>query len=247
MDSTVSKLFVVLAATGGLFLPGSALGQGTNLASPVRNDVNAEWVESSSPTPGGGRVTTTKFPDSERLLTKVVEPAVAPLPAASQRPQLATQGALPGGVVPAVGYGGYTPIPAGNGSYLVPTISYVPMSSNTMASYQAAYLPVNQANLNCPNCQVPAVPAYQPTAATQTPVLPGPVASGNLQVPMANANPGFYNQVPTAPAVAPSGYKALIPRSLPAGTYIGQGWAGQPKAYVNSQPVRNFLRYLIVP
>lgn len=150
------------------------------------------------------------------------------------------------GVVPAVGMGNYVPMASGTGAYLVPTVQYIPMSSNALTSYQAAYAP----QVGCANCQTGVAPVYQPTAATQTPVLPNAPAAGNYQVPMGTAvAPGYYNQVPgmAAPAPAASGYKALIPRSLPAGTYIGQGWAGQPKAYVNNQPFRNFFRYLIIP
>ena len=37
----------------------------------------------------------------------------------------------------------------------------------------------------------------------------------------------------------------MIPlRSMPYGTYLGQGIIGQPVAYVDGEPVRNFLRYI---
>lgn len=37
----------------------------------------------------------------------------------------------------------------------------------------------------------------------------------------------------------------MIPlRSMPYGTYLGQGIIGQPVAYVDGEPVRNFLRYV---
>ena len=86
---------------------GSSFTPAANSVSASNNEVNAEWVESSSPTPNGGRITTTKFPGSEQLITKVTDPMANPLNAASQRPQLATQSGLvqtnlAGGVVPAV-------------------------------------------------------------------------------------------------------------------------------------------------
>lgn len=239
---------LALLASGGF-----CFAQGTNPIPGVNNEINSEWVESSSPLPGGGRVTTTDFVGSDRRLTKVIEPVAASVPSltnAAQRPQL-----LGGNLQGQVGTGysaanlGYGPVATGNGTVLIPVVQYVPMSSNAQATYQAAYSPIAQTGVctNCQTPQIPLAPQYQPTAANQTPVLPVAPTAGNFQAPMGNV-PGFYNQAPgVAAAPAASGYKSLVPRSLPAGTYIGQGWLGQPKAYVNSQPFRNFLRYLIVP
>lgn len=84
---------------------------------------------------------------------------------------------------------------------------------------------------NCCNSQPPANPyAYPPPPA----------------------NPQY---APTAPTYAPYGatagypnraqWKPLIPlRALPPGVYVGQGIVGQPVAYVDKEPVRNFLRYI---
>lgn len=43
-----------------------------------------------------------------------------------------------------------------------------------------------------------------------------------------------------------SPYKALLPlQKMPNNTYVGQGLIGQPKAFVEGQPVRNFFRYIL--
>ena len=41
-------------------------------------------------------------------------------------------------------------------------------------------------------------------------------------------------------------YQPLFPLlRMPQGSYLGQGLIGQPEAYVNNQPLRNFFRYLL--
>jgi len=223
---------------------------------------NSEWVESTSPIPSGGVVTTTYFPASGQSSTTIRQPVTT---MDAQRPQVAGvsyneqfQSGSIGRPSP-----GLAPIPSGSGGYLVPTVSYVPMNAATMASYQTPVYNAAQtgAPFSCATCQTPwqtqptqFQPAMmQPPAAGQIPVLP-PTAGGvygPIQGQM--AGPGFYPQAPAQPAgwfgghSGQSGYRSLVPRSLPAGTYIGQGWLGQPKAFVNNQPLRNFMRYLIVP
>ncbi|GEM_PF-1792070 len=228
-------------------------------------EVNAEWVESSSPVIGGGAVTTTYFPQSGSSLTSLQEPGINGELAmiGSQRPQLA--GVSPIGSAMGNQPGAnYAPIPTGNGGFLVPTVTYVPMNGSTLANYQQNLQQVNYQGAvpGCVNCQSNGLTQptqyqqipYQPMAAAQTPMLPatnggiyGPI-SPNAQ--LNPAVPGFYgvqNAGVNGAAPANSGYRSLVPRTLPAGTYIGQGWLGQPKAYVSTQPVRNFFRYLIVP
>lgn len=214
---------------------------------------NSEWVESSSPIPGGGVVATTHFPSTGNTLTTVRESA-DPMAAARVQP---VGGVVPTAatLAPAQTTPNYAAIPTGNGGYLVPTVQYVPMTAGAgVAPNQvAAYNPAM-----CANCQTPMM--TQPTAyqqgfvpqsyANQTPMLP-PTAGG-VYGPIPGAMPqGMYQQpmgvAPTAAANNPGGWRPLIPRSLPAGTYIGQGWLGQPKAYVSSQPFRNILRYMIAP
>lgn len=214
---------------------------------------NSEWVESSSPIPGGGVVATTHFPSNGNTLTTVRESA-DPMTAA----RLQTGGGVmpTGATMPAAPTSpNYAAIPTGTGGYMVPTVQYVPMNNAAAAPYQVAagYNPAT-----CATCQTPLM--TQPTAyqqgfvqqpfASQPPMLP-PTAGG-VYGPMPGATaPGMYAQPmmpnPTAAAANQGGWRPLIPRSLPAGTYISQGWLGQPKAYVSSQPFRNIIRYMLVP
>jgi len=242
--------------------PWSVMAQTSGLVSgPNRTaEYNAEWVESSSPVRGGGIVATTHFPNSGNTVTSIREPLES---LSAQRLQMS--GSTPlgsaGAVAPAQAAPNYAAIPNGSGGYLVPTVQYVPMNSGQVAAGNPVQLASAQyPYVACANCQTPML--TQPTAfqpglapqpfASQPPVLP-PTAGGvygPIQPQLANpAMSGFYTQpqAQAAPAGGRSGYRSLIPRSLPAGTYIGQGWLGQPKAYVNSQPFRNFMRYLIVP
>lgn len=55
------------------------------------------------------------------------------------------------------------------------------------------------------------------------------------------------NYAPTLTNAYSSGYqyRPVVPvHNLPSNAYLGQGLLGQPKAYVNGQPIRNFLRYM---
>jgi hypothetical protein len=250
-SSVIALLFATAAPaiygqSQGLVNAPSTLGAGSQARTA---EYNAEWVESSSPVPGGV-VSTTHFPSTGNTLTTVRE-NVAPIGASSP---VLTSAPLPqaAGMQP-MNAPNYAAIPNGNGGYLVPTVQNVPMNSGaTGAPYQVAAAPY----ATCASCQTPML--VQPTAfqpglvqqpfANQQPVLP---QSGGVYGPMqqqvAPNYPGFYPVPQTQPQSGQGGYRALIPRSLPAGTYIGQGWAGQPKAYVSSQPFRNFMRYLILP
>lgn len=235
---------IVTAQSTGL------VGAPSRLDSPVRTvEYNAEWVESSSPI-AGGVVSTTHFPSNGNTITTVRE-NVAPVGTGGA---VLTSAPLPQGYAPqAMTAPNYAAIPNGNGGYLVPTVQYVPMNSG--APYQVAAAQYGQYG-TCA-CQTPMM--TQPTAfqpgmvqqpyASQPPVLAPQTGGvyGPMQPQFAQTNPGFYPVPQTQPASGQGGYRALIPRSLPAGTYIGQGWAGQPKAYVSSQPFRNIMRYLILP
>lgn len=83
-------------------------------------------------------------------------------------------------------------------------------------------------------------PVYQPTQFTTPNVNPNPNA---LQTyPQYRApNYGFGGTQPYQRTT----WVPVIPlRSMPYGTYLGQGIVGQPVAYVDGEPVRNFLRYV---
>lgn len=218
--------------SGGLVSTPSRLGTETQVRT---TEYNSEWVESSSPV-AGGIVSTTHFPSTGNTVTTVRENVVPAGPYLTTTP-MAPQAAPT-----------YAAIPTGTGNYLVPTVQYVPMNSSVAAGtpYQVAAVPYG----SCSSCQTPML--TQPTAfqpglvqpyANQQPVLAP--QSGGVYGPM--QQPGFYPVPQAQPQSGQGGYRALIPRALPAGTYIGQGWAGQPKAYVSNQPFRNIIRYMILP
>lgn len=76
-----------------------------------------------------------------------------------------------------------------------------------------------------------------------------PTASPQIQMPQV-VPPGQSVTTGYAPwtqpfATQPPGPQPLIRfQNMPPGAYMGQGIVGQPKAYVDGQPIRNFLRFL---
>jgi hypothetical protein len=106
-----------------------------------------------------------------------------------------------------------------------------------------------------PEFQTAARTAYQNPACCNQPIYNGYVPQGpylppgGAMTPPAGQNP-YVNPYanPYGPGYAPSTrqtWTPLIPfRNLPPGTYVGQGIIGQPVAYVDNEPFRNFLRYI---
>lgn len=109
-----------------------------------------------------------------------------------------------------------------------------------------------------PSCN----PSLASTASGTTPrptavgVAPQPVPMGingvaptNGLVPPPNASPFAYAPpaaMPPATLYAPAnaGYVPLVGFGQGANAQLGRGLYGQPTAYVDGQPVRNFLRYI---
>ena len=82
----------------------------------------------------------------------------------------------------------------------------------------------------------------QPTLS-QAPQVGLQSGAGNFGLGQFNAGNGtlFGNSGRTN-----SVYQPLLPLlRMPQGSYLGQGVIGQPEAYVNNQPLRNFFRYLL--
>ena len=64
----------------------------------------------------------------------------------------------------------------------------------------------------------------------------------NFGVGQFNAGNGVFGNSSRTGSV----YQPLFPLlRMPQGSYLGQGVIGQPEAYVNNQPLRNFFRYLL--
>jgi hypothetical protein len=86
------------------------------------------------------------------------------------------------------------------------------------------------------------LPPVGPPAASLTPALvpgTGGFASPTIQYPQVLP--------PVGGTSTSTGFRPLVRlKNMPPGTYLGQGVLGQPKAYVDGQPVRNLLRYVFI-
>jgi hypothetical protein len=163
--------------------------------------------------------------------------------------------------------------PAGNTSPFAQrptnTLGLEPLGSRTFQQtrwFQPSPVPNYQVAQNCPTCGTGTSTNYPipnfsplptqagttinpPPASLGAPTLtaPQPVWAPDTNSPgmLYNPNLGFDT---TAPGVFNSGRVNYTPlfalRNLPPGTYIGQGLLGQPKAYIDGEPIRNLLRYM---
>jgi hypothetical protein len=124
--------------------------------------------------------------------------------------------------------------------------------SSAYGGYPVNYLPTNYANQpNSQQYQAPPStytsmltnccdPVYQPTQFTTPNVNPNPSALQTYPQ-YGGSNYGFGGTQPHQRTT----WVPVIPlRSMPYGTYLGQGIIGQPVAYVDGEPVRNFVRYI---
>lgn len=82
--------------------------------------------------------------------------------------------------------------------------------------------------------------------------LANPVNGGPVFIPPTGTYGGPAFQSGAYPQTAYVGmpnnspYRPLVRlQNLPPGTYVGQGVIGQPKAYVDGQPMRNLFRYIL--
>jgi hypothetical protein len=200
-----------------------------------------EFIRSSSPLPGGQQVTSSYLPGTN-------QPAQIRVELANSNPNVQA----------------YTPIqtypPQSRGvvqtNYQVPYVAQRPVDPYAQPVVIQQQYPTVSA-YQVPANQVPTLgigplnrTAYNNGCSTcgtrQTTYLPG----NNIQTGAAVvAPPMTFGSQPTTFGVQPSigngPYRPIITlRNLPPGTYIGQGIIGQPKAYVDGQPVRNFVRYI---
>lgn len=113
--------------------------------------------------------------------------------------------------------------------YQAPQYSATPYATNT-----APQSPYTSMLTNC--CD----PVYQPTQFTTPNVNPNPSA---LQTYPQYGSPN-YGFGGTQPHQRTTWVPVIPLRSMPYGVFLGQGIIGQPVAYVDREPVRNFLRYI---
>ncbi len=225
-----------------------------------------EYIESSSPLPGGGVVTTVVQPGS-------IGPAVTITGGVPQGTLQGTGGVNEASVLvresqPATGAPRVAQVPpAGQGvANTQPTLNSVPQFAGpvqqpvagTWQQVPVLGMPVawdrslspartsgcgclgfgrgSQVNYNQPVFAPAPLAGVQPPPATYSPT---------------QAGPGVQQLTPTVPFVPAQQQGTWTPlvrlQNLPSGAHIGQGIIGSPKAYVDGQPFRNLLRYLIIP
>lgn len=156
---------------------------------------------------------------------------------------------------PAIGPGyaaptGYAqPIPATNyaPANCVPTTTYA--TNYAPVTYANSYAPVNRTYF--PASQVQQV-NYAPT--TGYPVRrvanygdPCGCQPGAAYAPATTAyNPAPYQVAQSNAGVPHYAWQPVLPlRGVPDNYFVGQGILGQPKVYVDGEPIRNFVRYIL--
>jgi hypothetical protein len=135
---------------------------------------------------------------------------------------------------------------------------WIPGSMAPPTTWQVPTLGINNNTVLRPNVSALSVPTQgvDPNAASNPPALnieiPGSTTTGpSIQYPQAYGPYATSTTQPNLlfdPATLNSSNTRIQPlvklQNLPPGTYLGQGVIGQPKAYVDGQPVRNLLRYI---
>ena len=228
-----------------------------------------EYIQSTSPLPGGGSVTSRSAPGQK---TQTIT-TIAQLPSVGTAQSFVTP--TPG-FVPKQ-FSTETQLPSNLANQALNSGSY-PYPTNALPNY-TAYRQVSTLNLgpaetrvaqNCATCnqnggfanQSPALPTQLnfpvPNTNVQPPPPPVSFQQPNLQAPAPTYQPNFQPGTIGTPQYGAQGANWYTPfvtgsgvytpiiklGNLPPGTYLGQGWIGQPTAYVDGQPFRNLLRYL---
>lgn len=222
---------------------------GMSLSCPAivaaQSATSGEFIQATSPLQSGGSVTSRTAPN-EGLRTWF---SPNPPPGATEpRETAATSPAGPanaGTSTAATSYP-YPGIPAGGIQVAqYPTSMFDPFSGSTPVTQFPTLGITPQSSLR-PGWQTstPAggLPPVGPPAASLTPALTpgtGGFASPTIQYPQILP--------PVAGTTTSTGFRPLFRfRNMPPGSYLGQGVLGQPKAYVDGQPVRNLLRYVFI-
>lgn len=190
-------------------------GGGSSLGSPSLNPLVAGGGSSSGPWTGAQ---VARLPSSGFA----ANPAV---PATGLPPVQGGSGSLAGGAV----MDPYAMAGGGVGSvWQLPTLGYTPWSRYRSTAGRSSFLPAGGAA---------GLPPVGPPPASLPPAL-----GGGEGVAGALPSPQMFAPAATS---APSSLQPLVRfQNMPPGSYLGQGLVGQPKAYVDGQPVRNLLRYI---
>lgn len=190
-------------------------------------------------------------------------PASYQQPVASQRPYAGTPNQQPYGVMPPVnppaeGMGTSSLAPVNHavnpaqGSYRPAPVIH---TSTFQGSYPAIQHSLATTGYVATQYSTPPAAAY---SATLTNCCDPIYAQTQFVAPNMNTGPGGLQTYPqyggnpypnpgysiSQPYVRDTWVPMIPLRSMPYGTYLGQGIIGQPVAYVDGEPVRNFLRYI---
>ena len=138
------------------------------------------------------------------------------------------------------------------GQYIAPNSTWIPATAAPQAAWQVPTLGINSNTVLRPNISALSVPpqSVDPSAASLAPGLnievPGSTTASTATPTILYPQSALPYPNPNLPGTANRKLQPLIKlKNLPPGTYVGQGIVGQPKAYVDGQPVRNLFRYIM--
>ena len=192
-----------------------------------------EYIESSSPLPGGGVVSSVVYFNDAG--NPVSGSALAPQNSPATENSLLTQRPVTQGS-PNATLGTSAP----TGQWNTATTGYPPQGVSVANTQQPVVAP-----------QVTYSPSLGVPTTWQVAMRPGCQSCGTPPASLPPTLPTYSPNQGTVAGFPPAGrqvYQPLIAlQNMPPSVYPGQGIFGSPKLYVDGQPIRNLLRYLIVP
>jgi len=241
--------------------PSIPLGVPPNPVPNASPSVNPAWIPNAYP----GAIPPANLPSSAVPTTVIPAPPTYYVPAPMNAPMNAPGAASGTFAQPGVPYAG-SPMPSYNraGAFVnsAPFVSAAPaaVDARWMVSPAVWQQGAGTSAIDCNPALASTVPAapYRPASPPMGMVPGGPpvvpmgvngVKPTTGLVPPATATPFAYAPpaaMPPATVYAPSngGYVPLVGFGQGSNAQLGRGLYGQPTAYVDGQPVRNFLRYI---
>ncbi len=195
-----------------------------------------EYIESSSPLPGGGVVTSIVYPGQDNSPLRGQMPVLTIQEASTRSANLRPQSVLASPAnKPAQTQLSSAQFPA---SLTAATTVVVPTprvpTLGVPTRWNASLLP------SCTTCK--------PQSAAVAPL--GPVNLTGISPPAAMLPPALPRQTVQSNSVGNTrnAYVPLVQlRNMPPNVYAGQGIFGSPKLFVDGQPIRNLFRYIMIP
>ena len=261
----MQKYFLILSAVSLSFVPASLDAQtfGTTTGNRGSYPAGQSYIISSSPTADGGVITTTYQPP------QVVQSSTLPIPSTG-RPIQNTVTQYRPATYPAVQtqFQSGSPLSPATSPVTQPAMQPATMQPATMqpagtqgltGGFQPATppttLPATAATAGMTPIQAqapqgnPAINPYVgfPLPRTNNGRIVAYSTAGNPCATVPANVPPTLQGVPTNPTVpVTQNYRPLVPvQGVPGGSYVSQGLWGNPRAYVQGQPIRNFWRYVI--